>query len=135
MSTVPANVMNVTLNDAFDRIIDEKLKAPEVGVKYDAGKLEWSLLPMESAEEIIKVLMFGSKKYAPDNWKKIEGWDRRYFDAALRHMSAWKQGEKVDSETGITHIAHAACCLMFIISKELENDRIRNVNSISVNSK
>jgi len=67
--------------------------------------------------------MFGSKKYSPDNWKKIEGWDRRYFNAAMRHMSAWKQGEKVDSETGITHMAHAACCLLFIISKELENEQ------------
>jgi ribosomal protein L32 len=40
---------------------------------------------------------------------------RRYFDAAQRHIWAWKAGEETDSETGASHLAHAICCLMFIM--------------------
>lgn len=94
----------------------------EIGVKYDSDKLDWSLVPNESIEEVIKVLMFGARKYAPDNWKIVSDYKRRYYNAAQRHITAWKKGELVDSETGITHLAHATCCLLFLISKELEDD-------------
>jgi uncharacterized CHY-type Zn-finger protein len=43
---------------------------PKEGLKYDQGKLQWELFPAESAEQIIKVLMFGAAKYDPWNWSK-----------------------------------------------------------------
>lgn len=91
-----------------------------VGIKFDAEKMDWSLLPIESVEEVVKVLMFGAQKYAPDNWKNVPDHKRRYYNAAMRHITAWKKGEKVDKETGISHLAHATCCLLFLISKEAE---------------
>lgn len=87
------------------------------GMKFDDGKLDWALLPFESVEEIIKVLMVGAKKYKRDNWQMVEDGDTRYFNAAMRHITSWKRGEELDPETGLQHLAHAGCCLLFLISK------------------
>jgi len=97
---------------------DKKLKETVVGVKFDQDKLDWSLLPLEPIEEVVKVLMFGSKKYSPNNWKHIEDHERRYYNAAMRHLTAWQKGEKVDYETGLSHLAHALCCLTFLLGRE-----------------
>ena len=83
------------------------------GVKYDNGKLQWNLLPFEALEDTVRVLEFGAKKYAPDNWKKVPDAERRYYDAAVRHLIA-SQKEEIDPESGYSHISHAMCCLIFI---------------------
>jgi hypothetical protein len=88
------------------------------GVKYDSDKRDWSLLPLNGVEQVIDVLMFGAKKYAPDNWKHVDNANIRYYNAAMRHIVAWKQGQHNDIETGISHLAHATCCLLFILSME-----------------
>jgi hypothetical protein len=85
------------------------------GVKYDSDKLDWSLVPVDSMEKVIEVLMFGAKKYAPGNWKKVEDAERRYYNAAMRHLTATQRGEELDPETGLAHLAHAACCLLFLL--------------------
>lgn len=88
------------------------------GIKYDKGKLRWSLLPMEELEEVVKVLDYGATKYAPNNWKKID--TERYMDALMRHMAAYLQGETEDPETKLHHMAHIACNALFIIYKDNE---------------
>lgn len=90
----------------------------QTGIKYDSDKLQYGLLPTKSLESIVDVLTFGAKKYAPDNWKYVPNYERRYFDAMQRHLWAWKSGEKDDPESGKNHLAHAACCLMFLLEKE-----------------
>jgi len=92
----------------------------EIGVKHDQGKLEWTLVPWKSLKEIVEVLMYGNKKY-PDptnaNWKKVE--PERYRKALLRHVIAWMDGEKNDEETGKSHLAHAGCCILFLLHFQL----------------
>jgi hypothetical protein len=92
-----------------------------LGVKYDLGKLEFSLLPPHALDEVVKVLNFGSKKYARNNWRKLQDAERRYFDAALRHIWALAKDEPIDPESGLSHEAHAICCLLFILQLKLEN--------------
>jgi len=94
----------------------------EVGIKYDSDKLRWDLLPLEAVSEIVRVMTFGSRKYGDHNWKKLSDPDARYFAACMRHLSAWQSGEKLDPETGIGHLAHAACNLLFLIWFEKRGD-------------
>lgn len=96
-------------------------KGPAVGRKFDAGKLDYTLVPWDGLEEVVKVLEFGARKYARDNWQHVEGGNVRYLAAAFRHMVAYNQGEKVDPETGLSHLAHAGCCLLFLLSLEKRN--------------
>jgi hypothetical protein len=74
----------------------------------------WDLLPLEITEETVKVLTFGAKKYSPGGWKTVPDAKDRYFAAALRHLTAYQSGEKTDPESGLSHLAHAACCIMFL---------------------
>lgn len=95
--------------------------APEAGVKYDIGKLEYDLIPPFALDAMVEILTIGAKKYAPDNWRKVPDAKRRYFAAAMRHLWAWKRGEKADKETGKSHLAHAACCIYFILDMEVQS--------------
>lgn len=91
------------------------------GRKFDGGKLQYGLLPPSALKDVVKVLTFGAEKYEPDNWKRVPDANRRYFDAAMRHLWAYKEGEVYDSETNVSHLAHAVCCILFM--NELDNER------------
>jgi len=82
--------------------------------KFDGGKSPLSLIPRSALMAEADVLAFGAKKYARHNWRA--GMDySRLIDAALRHLLAFNDGEDVDPETGLSHLAHARCCLAFLI--------------------
>jgi hypothetical protein len=88
----------------------------KVATKYDEGKRDWSLLPLDSVEEIVKVLEFGAKKYAAHNWSNNGGFKyTRVLNATLRHIFAFMRGEDLDPETGLSHLAHAGCNILFIL--------------------
>ena len=89
---------------------DEKI----LGMKFDDGKPMWRLLPFRELREVVDILTFGVKKYAIDNWKKVTP-PERYIDAAFRHFTSWIEGEKIDPETGKSHLAHAVCNLLFLM--------------------
>lgn len=94
--------------------------ASALGVKYDSDKLKWSLLPIAPLRLIIRVLMFGVGKYGLDNWQKVDNPKIRYYDALQRHITAWKDGELLDPESGLSHMAHAGSCVLFIIWFEIK---------------
>jgi hypothetical protein len=86
-------------------------------VKYDQDKLPMHLLSTEALEQIAAVLQFGAQKYDNHNWRKGFAWSRP-LSAALRHILAFNRGEDRDPESNLSHLAHAACCLMFLIEFE-----------------
>jgi hypothetical protein len=85
------------------------------GKKFDQDKSRWDLLPFGALEQVAQVITYGAKKYEPENWKKVPESRGRYFAASLRHLTAWFRGEKLDPESGLPHLAHAACCLLFLM--------------------
>ncbi len=94
------------------------------GFKADAGKDQWRLLPWRALREVVRVLTAGAVKYDPDNWKLVPHARDRYTDALFRHITAWIDGERRDPETGLHHLAHACCCLLFLLHFDLmENDQ------------
>lgn len=93
------------------------------GVKHDQGKPDWTLLPFDALEEVVKVLDFGAQKYSRDNWQKVEPHRERYGAAALRHFVAWFNGETIDKESGRHHLACAVCCLLFLLWHDLRDGK------------
>jgi hypothetical protein len=91
-----------------------------LGMKFDGEKPMMGLLPPYSLEEISKVLTFGARKYLPHNWKFVEGGRERYINAAMRHINDYQKGQLDDPESGLPHLAHAMCCLMFILDMHLD---------------
>ena len=92
----------------------------EQGVKHDEDKPRFSLVPTSSLRAIVDVLTYGAKKYpSADNWKRVDNAKERYTDALLRHMYAWMDGETLDPESGLHHLAHAGCCVLFLLHFEI----------------
>ena len=81
--------------------------------KNDSGKPELAHLPFAQLEQVARVLDYGAAKYSRDNWK--QGDFMRYASACLRHLFARLKGDRLDSESGLPHLAHAACCLLFMM--------------------
>lgn len=85
------------------------------GMKFDQGKIRWDLLSPEFLEGTAQVLTFGAKKYGDRNWELGMDWNRP-FGALMRHLWAWWRGEDYDIESGLHHLDHAACNLLFLVT-------------------
>lgn len=128
-------------------------KKQNKGLRYNEGKLQWSLMHWESLSPMIEVLMYGAHKYSVfednngnkifgkdvsvedskklkllssgrDNWKKgfpeVELWD-----SFLRHTAAIRDGEELDPESGLSHIGHLFCNLLFISYQQNNKTKIK----------
>jgi hypothetical protein len=102
--------------------------------KHDSGKQQWHLiltfLPPDALHEVARVMEFGAAKYAFDNWSQGMDWSR-YLDAAVRHLVAfWKAkltgGNECDHESGLHHLAHAACDVLFLLAYVLRGIKSDN---------
>ena len=90
----------------------------EQGIKHDRCKLRYELEPTDVRKEVIKVYTNGANKYSDRNWELGIKYSRVY-GAARRHMSAFWEGENLDAEWMIHHLAHAICELEFLLAFEL----------------
>jgi len=102
------------------------------GTKHDQHKIRMELLSPIALEKIAQVLTFGAQKYADHNWRKGIKWSR-VLGAALRHLFAWARGEDKDPETGLSHLAHAGCCIMFLLEYELTHKNLDDRFVVSSN--
>lgn len=103
------------------------------GMKYDFGKPRMDLLLSgcpHALEQVSRVLTFGAAKYAPNSWQTVPQGEERYLAALLRHLAAHGKVEPYDSETGLSHLAHAACNALFIL--ELEARRMLTEENVGV---
>lgn len=87
-------------------------KQPE-GRKDDAEKPPMALLDSQFLEGVARVLGFGAKKYAPNNWRGGIAYTR-LISAAMRHLSAINRGEDIDPESQYPHVYHLGCTVMFL---------------------
>lgn len=84
-------------------------------------KPRWELLPLDAIEEIVKVYTMGAEKYADDAWKTIPDAHRRYLAALFRHVAAYERGERLDKESSLSHLAHAAWNAIAILWLDINN--------------
>lgn len=83
----------------------------EKGKKFDGGKSRAGLVVGGFAKAlsiVAKIGTFGALKYGPDNWKNLDDALERYEDAMMRHYLAMKDGELLDPESELPHVAHMA---------------------------
>jgi hypothetical protein len=91
------------------------------GTKHDSGKPPISLIPRVAIEQEALVMGFGAEKYGKGNWSNGLSYSR-LIDACLRHTLAFADGEDNDPETGLSHLAHARCCLGMLLAMPTEWD-------------
>ena len=96
-------------------------------IKADAGKEPLTTVPRKGIWAVARVRDFGIKKYkAKESWRTVE--KERYRDAAMRHFFRYLDNPTgLDEESGLPHIAHCLCNLLFLY--ELEDfDEKTNAN-------
>jgi len=108
-------------------------------LKFDSDKLPVNLLSSEALLQTAAVMKFGADKYSEHNWRSGFAWSRP-LAAAMRHIMAFNDGEDKDPESGLSHLAHAMCCIMFLLEfekthKELDDRYKVDVSKIKNKSK
>lgn len=108
----------MTANDILEPMIDRAVQIAEAvnksaGLKFDTGKPPLDLLSRIWLEGTADVLAYGAKKYAAHNWRKGIQFSR-LLASVQRHILAFQDGEDLDPETGLSHLFHASCGLMFL---------------------
>ena len=74
-----------------------------------------SLLPKQGLDAIAEVFNFGASKYAAHNWRRGYEWSKSY-DALIRHLTAFWDGETNDPESGLPHLAHAGFHVLVLLT-------------------
>lgn len=94
-----------------------------VGIK----KVPFSTVPMEVIAEIGLGMMEGAMKYGRHNYRAIGVRGSVYFDATMRHLVSWWEGEDLDPDSGLSHISKALASLTVLrdamINDMLTDDR------------
>lgn len=94
---------------------------PEIPVTLDPAYVEGLTDAQRfwiGVDRVTMVIDFGAKKYAPFNWMQLTDFRARFRAAAIRHVRSHSAGQLRDTETGLYHLAHAACCLAFLCEAE-----------------
>jgi hypothetical protein len=74
-----------------------------------ALKTPLGLIPPCAMNQTALVHKFGASRYGPFNWRDTRVCASTYVNAIMRHLNAWRDGEDLDPESGISHIAHISC--------------------------
>lgn len=98
-----------------------ELRVSKTGaVKASIGKRPLHLLPRDAIEAVADVMALGAAKYGDRNWERglsISDLVR----AADGHLWDWflRRNDGRDPQFGTSHLAHAACCVLFLLAHEL----------------
>jgi hypothetical protein len=101
------------LQEGQSVVVTERQTDEMQALRYNQGKVEWSLVDYKSLEPMVRVLEYGVEKYARNNWKKGMP-ATQIIESMLRHTYKLLEGELVDPESGIEHIGHIQCNAMFL---------------------
>lgn len=80
---------------------------PKTGGQKGVKAERMDLVPVEPLMELSRVYGFGAEKYDDFNYLLGYAW-RLSLGAMLRHIMLWANGEDLDEESGLHHLAHAA---------------------------
>lgn len=85
-------------------------------VKSDTAKPDLSLLNRYALEQTALAFMDGAVKYGRNNFRENGGLEwNRLIAAALRHLTAFNDGENVASDSKLSHLGHAAANIFMLL--------------------
>lgn len=88
-----------------------------------ATKMPIHLWPIAATYYGSVAMLDGALKYGRSNWRPSGVRASIYTDAAQRHINAWFEGEELDPDSGVPHLAHALACLAILVDS-VEGDNL-----------
>lgn len=90
-------------------------------------KVPLHCIPCGPLMELGLAMMEGGRKYGTHNYREMGVRASVYYDAAMRHLMDWWEGEDIDPDSGIHHVIKAMACLIVVRDSMLmgnyEDDR------------
>lgn len=93
--------------------VDAPVITNDKGGMQSASPYRIDLMPPKALFAVAEVLAIGARKYAKNNWKKIDIDD--HLNHALAHAFAYLAGDTTDD-----HMGHFACRAMMALEMQLE---------------
>jgi len=84
-----------------------------------AAKPGLSVVPCTALYAMAAAHMDGAYKYGAHNWRKDGVSARTYYDAAMRHLTAWWEGEDIAPDSGVDHLGHVMACMAILIDAKV----------------
>lgn len=95
---------------------DKQMREPHDSIAWvtKGSKPRWRLVPWEIIEEVVVCLEEGAEKHGAYDWQQRD--PDLFFDALMRHLMAWRQGQRIDpdSERGTRHLVAVAANALFL---------------------
>ena len=99
------------LADAVTNTLTKEFKDSNPKDSVGCTKPPLHCIPMPVLFEVGMGMYEGGWKYREANWRVIGVRASIYFDAAMRHLTAWWDGEDIDPASKIHHISKVMSCL------------------------
>lgn len=96
---------------------EERIVDPATGGAKGQKAERYEQIPAWPLAEIARCYGFGATKYQRANFLRGYAWSLS-TDALLRHIHAWRAGERHDPESGLHPLAHAAFHLLALMEFE-----------------
>jgi hypothetical protein len=107
--------------------LSAKVKPTNPKDAIGSTKLPLHLIPDTSLAWQAMAHLHGAIKYGKFNWRKAGVRSSIYLDAMRRHLAAWFNGEDLDPESGLPHLAHVGACVNILLDAQtcgkLNDDR------------
>lgn len=86
-------------------------------------KVPFSTVSARVVAEMGLGMLEGACKYGRHNYRVAGVRSSVYYDAALRHLTQWWEGEDIDKDSGLNHIVKALSCLS-VLRDAMHNDKL-----------
>lgn len=105
----------------------EPVNPKELAATRDS-KPPLDLLEHPAEIEIARALATGAHKYGKKNFRAIGSIKASVYGGAVRrHIGAWLNGEDIDPDSGLSHLAHVGACIHVLFgsmeAERFEDDR------------
>jgi len=128
----PESLKRNAIDQLFERLateeeveeMEEIIAIKETNPKDSLGikKVPLSGMPAPVLLECGLVKLHGDLKYGRYNWREAGVRASVYYDAAIRHLMAWYEGEDIDPDSGVHHLAHAMTGLSVLRDSQMRGN-------------
>ncbi|AGS82458.1 hypothetical protein PBI_REDNO2_159 [Mycobacterium phage Redno2] len=86
------------------------------------AKVPFSTVPAQVIAEVGLAMMEGGLKYGRFNFRVSGVRATVYYDAALRHLTAWYEGQDIDPDSGLPHLVKAIACFVVLRDSQIQGN-------------